>query len=211
MESVLKKTDASVWFASYANIRTDCYVMLASLLEQPPSKDLLNILQNLRWDEAVPETMDTALKALRQASQDYSLAAMEDQFNKLFVGLGYGEMVPYASWYRERMIQSSPLASLRSDLIRLGIVRQADSYESEDYAGALCEIMAIISRKPNDEPHTTQARFFQQHIAPWMMTFFEDLRSAKSAQFYQAVGVFGSRFLKSESEYLELVQTFGSL
>ena len=56
-------------------------------------------------------------------------------------------MVPYASWYRERMIQSSPLASLRGDLMRLGIVRQPDSYESEDHAGAICEAMALLTRK----------------------------------------------------------------
>jgi TorA maturation chaperone TorD len=207
----MKNIDAPVWSTSYANIRSDSYVMLASLLGQPPSEDFLNILQSLRWDEAIPEKVDDALRALCQASQDYSLAALEDEFNRLFVGVGGGEMVPYASWYSERKIQSRPLAALRSDLICLGIVRQAESHESEDHAGALCEIMAIISRKPNDEPYATQARFFQQHIAPWMMTFFEDLRSAKSAQFYQAVGVFGSRFLKSESEYLELVQAFGSL
>lgn len=203
MESVMKKIDAPVWFAPYADIRTDIYVMLASLLGRPPSKDLLNILQTLQWDEAVPEAMDTALRALRQASHDYSFAAMEDEFNRLFVGPGCGEMVPCASWYRERLIQSSPLASLRSDLIGLGIVRRAESYESEDHAGVLCEIMALISRNPNGEPYATQARFFQRHIAPWMMTFFEDLQSAKGVRFYQVVGVFGSRFLESETEYLK--------
>ncbi len=71
--------------------------------------------------------------------------------------MGCGEMVPYASWYRDRMIQSSPLASLRADLMRLGIVRQPDSYESEDHAGALCETMALLSREANAVPHATQA------------------------------------------------------
>jgi TorA maturation chaperone TorD len=63
--------------------------------------------------------------------------------------------------------------------------------------------MALISRNPNGEPYATQARFFQRHIAPWMMTFFEDLQSAKGVRFYQVVGVFGSRFLESETEYLK--------
>jgi len=203
MESVMKNLDAPVWFASHANIRTDSYVMLASLLGQPPSEDLLNILQNLQWDEAIPEKLDHALGALCRAGRDYPLAALEDEFNRLFVGLGCGEMVPYASWYREKMIQSSPLASLRSDLILLGIVRQADSHESEDHAGALCEIMALISRQPNNIPTATQAGFFHRHIASWMMAFFKDLQSAKSAEFYRAVGLFGSCFLESENEYLK--------
>jgi TorA maturation chaperone TorD len=203
MESVMKTLDAPGWFAAHANIRTNGYVMLASLLAQPPSGNLSNILQNLEWDEAIPEKLDHALRALCQAAHDYPLAALEDEFNKLFVGLGSGEMVPYASWYREKKIQSSPLASLRSDLIELGIVRQTGCHESEDHAGALCEIMAIISRKPNDIPHAAQARFFRRHIAPWMMTFFKDLQSAKSAEFYRTVGLFGGCFLETENEYLK--------
>jgi TorA maturation chaperone TorD len=202
MESVMKTSDAPGWFASHAAVRTDSYVMLASLLGKAPTEELLSILRNLHWDEALPETLNQALRALRQAAHDCTLAALEDEFNRLFVGLGNGEMVPYASWYREKKIQSSPLASLRSDLTELGIVRQTGCHESEDHAGALCEIMAIISRKPDDMPHAAQARFFYRHIAPWMMTFFQDLQSAKSARFYRTVGLFGRCFLETESEYL---------
>lgn len=203
MESVMKTMDAPGWLAAHANVRTDSYVMLASLLRQTPSEESLNILRNLHWDESLPKTLDHALGALRQAAHDYPLPALEEEFNKLFVGLGSGEMVPYASWYRGKKIQSTPLASLRSDLIELGIVRQAGCHESEDHAGALCEIMAIISRKPNDIAHAEQAKFFHRHVAPWMMTFFQDLQSAKSAEFYRMVGLFGGCFLETESEYLK--------
>lgn len=203
MESAMKKVDAPVWFSSYENIRADSYAMLASLLVQPPSEDLRNILQSLQWDDAIPARLDRALIKLRQASHDYPPAVLEVEFNRLFVGMGSGEVVPYASWYKERRIQSKPLASLRSDLIRLGIVRQAECHESEDHAGALCEIMAIISDKSNDVPYDTQARFFEQHIALWMMPFFKDLQSAKSAKFYRVVGSLGGRFLECEREYLK--------
>jgi TorA maturation chaperone TorD len=82
-------------------------------------------------------------------------------------------------------------------------VRQAECHESEDHAGALCEIMALISQKQNEVPLETQARFFQEHIAPWMMTFFKDLQSAKNAKFYRVVGSLGRCFLESEREYLK--------
>jgi TorA maturation chaperone TorD len=202
MESVMKTSDTPGWFVVHAAVRTDSYVMLASLLGQPPSEERLNIVRNLHWDEALPETLDHALAALRQAADDHPLDALKDEFNKLFVGLGSGELVPYASWYRGKKIQSSPLASLRSDFIELGIVRQEGCHESEDHAGTLCEIMAIISQKGNDIPTAEQATFFYRHIAPWMMTFFTDLQSAKSAEFYRMVGLFGSCFLEIESQYL---------
>ncbi len=202
MESINKNASGPMWFAPYAEIRADIYVMLAFLLEQPPSDSLLKILRNLEWNEPIPERVNRALRALRQASHDSPLNALEDEYGRLFVGLGCGEMVPYASWYREKMVQSSPLVSLRSDLILLGIVRQVDSHESEDHAGALCECMALISRKPNGMDRATQAKFFQQHVASWMPIFFKDLESAKSARFYRRVGIFGRCFLESESEYL---------
>jgi TorA maturation chaperone TorD len=203
MEPMRERTEPPAWLASYAKIRADSYVMLASLLGQPPSENLLKVLQSLQWNEPIPERVNRALEVLRQASHDYPLSALRNEYDKLFVGIGCGEMVPCASWYREKRIQSSALASLRSDLISLGIVRQADSHEPEDHAGSLCECMALISREPNGMDHTTQAKFFEKHVEPWMMIFFRDLESANSAQFYRTVGIFGRRFLESEIEYLK--------
>ena len=199
----MMNADASGWFVSHANIRTDIYVTLAALLVSPPSGEHLNVLRHLEWDEDISQTVHKALGALRLASRDYQPDVVGNEYNRLFVGMGCGEVIPYASWYRERMIQSLPLASLRSDLFRLGIVRQADNHDSEDHAGALCEIMALISEKQNNVPYETQAEFFRQHIASWMTAFFKDLESAKSAGFYRAVGSLGSCFLESEREYLK--------
>ena len=203
MESMMANMDAPAGFDTFENIRTDGYVLLASLLKQPPSEELRNILQNLQWDEAIPGKLNQALTALRQAGHDYPLATIKDEFNRLFVGLGCGEMIPYASWYREKMIQSLPLVPLRSDLIRLGIVRRSDSHEPEDHVAALCEVMAIISRKTNGWNYMTQAGFFEQHIASWMGSFFKDLQSTKSAGFYRTVGRFGLSFLEFEGRYLK--------
>ncbi|HVO65701.1 MAG TPA: molecular chaperone TorD family protein [Syntrophales bacterium] len=202
MESVGKKPVLSQ-FGPYASIRADVYVILASLLVGPPSEDHLNVLKRMEWDEDIPEKLHKALGALRRASREYQIAAVGDEYNKLFVGLGCGEVIPYASWYRERMIQSLPLASLRSDLFRVGIVKQADNHDSEDHAGALCEIMALISQKPNNESYEMQAVFFERHLASWMMAFFKDLVSAKNAGFYRVVGTLGCCFLESEKEYLK--------
>jgi TorA maturation chaperone TorD len=203
MESVMNNMDVPGWFTSFAGLRADAYVLAASLLGKPPSEHLVGILRNLEWDEGVPEKVCHALRVLRQACLDYPLALLEEEYHSLFVGLGSGEVVPYASWYREGKIQSTPLAALRSDLVRLGIVKQEETIEPEDHAGALCEIMALISQEPNNVPHTTQARFFEQHIAPWMIRFFDDLNSIRSSAFYRAVGLFGSCFLEFEREYLE--------
>jgi len=203
MDSPVKDKAPPGWFATHAEMRTDCYAMLASLLTQQPSVSLMSTLQDLRWNEAIPEKVKNALEALKDAAHDFTLGAVEEEFGRLFVGLGRGELVPYASWYREKRVQSTPLVSLRSDLIRLGIVRKEQSYEQEDHAGALCEIMALVSQKEYQIPLAMQAGFFVDHLGSWMIAFFNDLQKAKSAGFYRAVGVFGRYFLESEQEYLK--------
>jgi TorA maturation chaperone TorD len=192
----------SGYFGPHETIRTDSYVLLASVLSQPPSKILMRIFPSLDWDENISSDLADNLKALRQAGNTYSLHAVEEEFNKLFVGLGSGEIVPYASWYREGRIQALPLASLRSDLMALGIVRRADQHDHEDHAAALCEIMALVSQDPDGVPFAAQSAFFQHHVTPWMFRFFEDLSSARSADFYRIIAIFGSNFLKYENEYL---------
>ncbi|MHB8909790.1 MAG: TorD/DmsD family molecular chaperone [Syntrophales bacterium] len=204
MEQLMSNPGAGGWLSPYIAIRADCYVILASLLGQAPSEALIATLQNLRWDETVPGKLAWGLDGLRREARLSTHTAIAAEFNRLFVGMGCGEMVPYASWYRERKIQSSPLASLRGDLMRVGIVRRPDSCESEDHAGALCEAMALLSRETTGIPLAVQADFFRKHVASWLMSFFRDLRLAKSAEFYRTVAVFGENFLESESEYLNV-------
>jgi TorA maturation chaperone TorD len=195
------------WLAPYANIRLDSYVLLAAFLNRPPTDDLLDLVRNLRWDEDIPEKINMALNAVNQAGSRCPADTIADEFNRLFVGLGSGEMVPYGSWYLEKMIQSAPLASIRSDLMRLGIVRRAESFESEDHAGALCEVMALLIQAEDDISPVEQVHFFDNHIGSWMMDFFRDLESMKDAEFYQTVGAFGCFFLEAESEYLQNTHT----
>ena len=201
--SAMTYAHTPAWFASHADIRTDGYALLAALLRQPSSENLIPILQSLRWDGALPEKMGRALEALHQAAQNCPPGVLEKEYHNLFIGLGSGELIPYASWYRNNTLASLALASLRADLARLGIVTQADSHESEDQAGAVCEIMALLSHMGNSISDKAQADFFRQHVASWMITFFEDLQSAKAADFYRTVGSFGRCFLECEHEYLK--------
>lgn len=190
------------WYAPYANMRTDGYVLLAALLNGPPDPELIGLTRNIQWDEDLQETMQQQLVSLRQACDSCTWEDIAAEFHRLFVGLGRGELVPYASWYREKMIQSATLAAIRSDLRQMGVIRRSDTRESEDHAGALCEVMALVSQEANAIPHNDQASFFNNHISPWMPAFFRDMQAARNIEFYRTVGAFGSCFLEAEDEYL---------
>lgn len=191
------------WHAPHASLRTDGYVLLAALLLDKPTEAAITLVQNMSWSAELPDGMREALAALQYAGSNYPFSTISADFNRLFVGLGCGELIPYASWYREKMIQSAPLAAIRSDLLRLGIVRQSDCFEPEDHAGALCEIMALLSLAENEIAEGEQAAFFHQHIACWMPIFFKDLQRAGKKGFYRSVGDFGCCFLEGESGYLQ--------
>jgi len=54
-------------------------------------------------------------------------------------------------------------------------------------------------------PLGLQRRFFDNHVGSWMETFFTDLTTARSADFYRAVGQLGSEFIKLEKRYLSML------
>jgi TorA maturation chaperone TorD len=189
------------WYGPHAEMRTDSYVLLATLLNGPPDRDVVDLVRNLCWAEDLSEKIIGALTALSQAGNACSGETIAEEFQRLFVGLGCGELVPYGSWYLDKMIQSAPLAAIRADLRRLGIARRTDTFESEDHAGVLCEIMALLSIPANQIPESEQGAFFDRHVAPWLLNFFRDLQEANDARFYRCAGRFGFCFLEEEKNY----------
>jgi len=183
-------------------VREDLYVLLSYLLVQPPTGDLMRQLADLSWEIAVSPALAASLDTLRAAATACSHGAVEREFDDLFIGLGRGEMMPYASWYAEKLLMGAPLVRLRSDLAKLGVRRRVKVYEPEDHVAALCETMALIIRSPQISPEQ-QKSFFFKHMHPWMVRFFKDLQQASSARFYRAVGGLGEHFFWVEKLHLQ--------
>lgn len=183
--------------------RANAYGLLASLLTAPPSPDLLQLLDEIGDREADSSRLATAWKLLRVAARERRGAALDDEYHELFIGLGRGELVPYASWYLTGLLMDRPLAYLRRDLRMLGIERQPGSSEPEDHAATLCECMRVIVCA-DDVPFSNQRHFFMNYIGSWMPVFFADLQEARAACLYAAVGRLGEAFLEVETRYFAL-------
>lgn len=179
--------------------RADVYALLGVLLAKPPEAELVSLLRQA----AVPDpsddtTLAAAWATLRQAAERARTDGLNEEYQDLFIGMGRGELVPYASWYVTGFLMERPLAELRADLRRLGLERQEQVHEPEDHAAALCETMSLIIAGGAEFTFAQQREFFGKHIAPWMGRFFADLTTAQSARFYRAVGLLGERFLEVE-------------
>jgi TorA maturation chaperone TorD len=181
--------------------RANEYALLARLLMQVPDADMLARLAGLRGD-ATP--LGIAHVGLAEAAKNADLVQVEREFFDLFIGVGRGELMPYGSYYLTGFLHERPLARLREDLRRLGIVRADGIAEPEDHAGILCEIMAGLARGQLPAPAGSDRTIFEKHMAPWIGHFFADLERCEAAKLYRHIATVGRVFVEIESEAFAL-------
>jgi TorA maturation chaperone TorD len=177
--------------------RSQEYALLSALLARAPDADLLARLSRLGGDAS---PLGVAHVALGEAASRVKPEAIEREYFNLFIGIGRGELLPYASYYRTGFLNERPLARLRDDLAELGVERVDGNYEPEDHAATLCEIMAGFASGRFQPPERAERRLFEKHIAPWMARLFADMERADAADFYRHVGTLGRVFMEIEAE-----------
>lgn len=181
--------------------RAQEYAMLAALLARAPDADFLSRLGKLRGD-ATP--LGLAHMALGEAASETDAERVGREYFDLFIGLGRGEVLPYASYYLTGFLHDRPLARLRDDLLAIGIERAEGNFEPEDHAAILCEIMAGVVGGRFAASKGTDRKLFEKHLAPWIGRLFVDLERAEAAVFYRAVGAVGRLFMQLETEAFAL-------
>jgi TorA maturation chaperone TorD len=177
------------------------YVLLATLLLREPDHQLLQRLASLPGDET---PLGAAHGSLAQAAAVVSDEMVGREYFRLFIGVGRGEILPYASYYLAGFLNSRPLANLREDLGRLGFARADSHHDPEDHIGTLCEVMSNLASDRKRFSLADERRFFERHLSPWAGRFFADLESAKDARFYAAVGTLGRVFMNIEAKAFAL-------
>ncbi len=185
-------------------LRAGTYSLLAALLRAVPQQALLEQLRAIGVDRSPPEdALARAWRDLRRAAETAEPTALDDEFHRLFIGLGRGELLPYGSWYRGSTLMDRPLSELRRDLAELGFTRQEQVREPEDHVSALCEVMALMITD-DAVPWTEQQRFFATHLGNWFDAFWNDCEQAAAVDFYRAVARLGRAFTALERHYLAM-------
>lgn len=186
-------------------LRAGVWNLLGNLLVQAPGQELLDVLSQIEDPEGgVRDAIGEAWLTLRMAAQRARPAAVEMEYQDVFIGVGGGEVTAYASWYLTGSLMERPLIELRQELQLLGVEREEGVSEPEDHAGVICQIMALVLTDP-DCDFQRQKEIFQRHIEPWLGRLFEDLQKASSANFYRAVGALGEEFLQLEQSYYSML------
>lgn len=177
--------------------RACVYRLLARFLAAPPDPAALTVATSLAGDGSA---YGRALDALARVARATTPAEAREEYDRLFIGLVRGELVPYASFYLTGFLYERPLAAIRADLIRLEVARSPGCSDPEDHIAFLCEVMAgLIEGTCGSGTPAAQEDFFDRHVAPWAPRFFTDLERARSSRLYGPVGTLGWVFMEIEA------------
>ena len=180
------------------------FSFLARVLARPVTQAERGFVASFAAGEAPINRAFSDFHSALEAADD---AALERNYHDSFIGVGRGELLPYASYYLTGFLNEKPLAELRRDLGELGFARAEGVSEPEDHIASLCDVMAqlIDGTITGEFSVYDQERFFAAHIKPWAAKFFADLEAAKSAGPYRFVGGIGKLFMEIEEEGFGMV------
>lgn len=178
-------------------MRACIYRLLARFLASPPDQATLEVAGELTGDAG---ELGRAFVAFARTARATTVGQARDEYDELMIGLVRGELVPYASFYLTGFLHERPLAAVRGDFARLGIIRVAGWKDPEDHIASLCEAMAgLIDGSYGDGRLATQRLFFDRHLAPWAPKFFSDLERARASRLYAPLGAIGRQFMDIEA------------
>ena len=184
-------------------LRADMYGFLAALLRSEPSDELIAKVVCLNGDDSA---LGEACSTLAKLADSLDSGMIRNEYVELFVGVGRGEVLPFASYYLTGFLNDRPLANLRGEMDAIGIKRAEGVREPEDHIASLFDIMAGLIRGDYGRVYSVaeQGTFFAKHIEPWGQLLMRDVEEAKTAIFYAPVGTMGRVFLEIESKAFEM-------
>ena len=183
--------------------RANFYALLARLFYAAPDAALLAALAAA--DEIVSEGAgDSDGAGLALAWRDVTLAAaaadpaaVEQEYQDLFVGVGKAQVSVYASAYLAKSLADAPLVELRDFLARRQIARRTSVHEPEDHVAALCELMRYLIAE-EQAPLDQQLLIFEKFLRPAMGPLCDAVCKLDGAKFYRRVSRFAVSFFDVE-------------
>jgi TorA maturation chaperone TorD len=178
-------------------LRADMYSFLANLLRAEPSSELVNQLTKLESDDS---PIGKSIKTLSKLASSLDLPTIRDEYVRIFIGVGRGEILPFASYYLTGFLKDKPLAKLRNDMKEIGIELAENVKEPEDHIASLFDMMSglILGKFSKKFSIGEQRDFFNKHLAPWVGLLMRDIESSRIAVFYSPIGTIGREFMEIE-------------
>lgn len=185
--------------------RAVLYGFVARMLQAAPTAAELEVLRAIDADDT---EIGRGLAVLAQAARDATPETLQRNYQDIFIGVGRGELIPYASYYLTGFLHEKPLADLRATMVRFGMERADGVSEPEDHIAAILQMMEGLIAGDFGQPATIdeQKQFFASHIGPWASHFFKDLAASQTCAFYAAVGALGGALITVEADAFDMTR-----
>jgi TorA maturation chaperone TorD len=189
-------------------VRADLYALVARLFAAAPGRAFLDVLANapeLPDDAGAP--LAAAYNALLRASRAMDVAAADQEYTDLFVGVGKSELNLHGSHWLSGFMMDKPLAELRADLAGLGLERRESTDLLEDHLAAVAEVMRLLVAGSEGRPPASlavQRRFFETRIASWAFVCCDAICACPLANYYRPAAEFTRQFLAIERDSLAM-------
>ncbi|SHN90772.1 hypothetical protein BHECKSOX_1034 [Bathymodiolus heckerae thiotrophic gill symbiont] len=173
--------------------RSNIYALLSAILIAPANSNLIDIINDCHINT------DT-WQALKDNFNHENLESLDDEYHRLFIGLGTGELLPYYSHYLAGCLMGKPLSNLRDDIRAMGLESQDTQKDPTDHIAGVFEVMRL-SISGLSLSLEQQKIFFEKNIASWVDDFFNDLSKIEKVKHYHLVAYFGQWFMQTERRY----------
>jgi TorA maturation chaperone TorD len=188
--------------------RAEVYGLLAQLYYAPPAPELLAALRVAVTDAPAPGALlEEPWRELVGAARGATDAALVEEYEALFGGVGKPEVYLFGSHYLSGFLNEKPLARLRETLGELGLARDESMSDTEDHIAYLCEVMRYLIAGDDVAVANLarQSEFFAEHLQPWASAMADAITAHPKAHFYAALGEFTRAFLNVEAQGFDML------
>lgn len=185
--------------------RANVYALIGRLFYGAPDSALLaQICSESEAGDGAGDAsrLEEAWRALQDACRRAQPAAVKQEYDTLFVGVGKAQVTPYTSSYVTQSTPDRHLVKLREHLDALGLARNAGAFEVEDHISGLCDVMRFLIEQRASL--ADQRLFFEGFIDPGMLPLCEAVMTVPAAGFYQQIALFAKAFLELEKVAFEM-------
>jgi TorA maturation chaperone TorD len=188
--------------------RADFYALLSRLYTSAPDAPLLASIAAagelvVAAGDGPAANLARAWRALIAESAATDPAAVESEYQQLFVGVGQSEVSLLGSAYAKAARGGPLLVQVRDSLTQLKLVRQSGATMFEDHLAAVFETMRVLITglgQPNAFAFDVQREFYQRNIDPWVNVCCNAISAKSLANYYSRVAQFTDCFMAVERD-----------
>ena len=166
-----------------------------------------------RPDSEIDDATGSAAGGVKQAwmelvsaSSRADFIAVQQEYDRVFIGTGMAAVTPYASFYLGDTGREKILVRLRDDLASFGLARNETAAEPEDHFAGLFDVMRhLVLAGSDDASLARQQEFFARYIERAYPLFCDAAICCEATSFYSLVARFAKTFLFVDASAMLMV------